>query len=68
MLAPVELLPTSENLVALKVLTFLSAWLNPAVVNLLVLPPIICQASPNNYSIVSVFIDHGLILWPFDTQ
>jgi len=46
MLAPVELFPTRENLAALKVLAFLSARLNPAAVNLLVLPPTICRASP----------------------
>jgi hypothetical protein len=45
MLAPVELLPTSKNLVAWKVLAFLSTWSNPATVNLLLLPPTICQAS-----------------------
>ncbi len=57
MLAPVELLLTRENLAALTVLAFLSAWSNPAAVNLLVLPPTICCASPKNYSMVSAFID-----------
>ena len=46
MLSPVKLLPTRENLAALNVLAFLSAWSNPAAVNLLVLPPTICRASP----------------------
>jgi hypothetical protein len=67
MLAPVELLPTRENLAALKVLAFLSSRLNPAAINLLVLPPTICRASPKNHSMVSVFIDRGLILSPFIT-
>jgi hypothetical protein len=49
MLAPVELLPTRENLAALKVLAFLSARSNPAAVNLLVLPPTICQAEEEQY-------------------
>ena len=46
MLAPVELLPTSEIMAALKVLAALSAWSNPTSINLLVLPPTICWASP----------------------
>ena len=46
MLSPVKLLPTRENLAALNVLAFLSAWSNPDAVNLLVLPPTICRASP----------------------
>ncbi len=62
MFAPVELLPTRENLAALKVLAFLSARLSPAAVNLLVLLPTICQASPKKHSTVSVFIVCGLIL------
>ena len=48
MLAPVELFLTRENLATLKVLAFLSARSNPAAVNLLVLPPTICRASPKN--------------------
>jgi hypothetical protein len=35
---------------------------NPATINLLVLLPTICQASPKNHSTVSVFIVHGPIL------
>jgi hypothetical protein len=62
MLAPVELLRTRENLAELKVLAFLSAQMNPAVVNLLVLPPTICLASPKNHSTVSAIIVCGLIL------
>jgi hypothetical protein len=42
-------------LAALKVLAFLSALSNPAAIDLLVLPPTICQASPKNHSTVSVF-------------
>jgi hypothetical protein len=53
---------------ALKVLAFSLALLNPAAVNLLVLPPTVCWASPKNYSNVSVLIACGLILLPFDTQ
>jgi hypothetical protein len=48
MLAPVEVLPTSENVAALNVLAFLSALSNPANVNLLVLLLTICQASKKN--------------------
>jgi hypothetical protein len=68
MLPPVELFPTSANLMALKVLAFLSALSNPAAVNLLVLPPTICRASPKNHLTVSVFIICGLILSPFIMQ
>jgi hypothetical protein len=68
MLAPAELMPTRENLAALRVLAFLSTRSNPAAVNLLMLPPTICRASPKNYSTVSVFIVRGLTHWPFDTQ
>jgi hypothetical protein len=64
MLSPVELLPTRENLVALNVLSFLSARLNPAAVNLLVLPPTICRASPKNHSNSTV---HHALVWQADT-
>jgi hypothetical protein len=62
MLATVELLPTRKNLAALKVFAFLSAQLNPATVNLLVLPPTIFWASKKKHSTMSVFIVCGLIL------
>ncbi len=62
MLSPVELLPTREDLAALNVLAFLSTLPNPADVNLLVLPPTICQAFPKNHSTVSVFMVCGLML------
>jgi hypothetical protein len=61
MLSPVELLPTREKLAALNVLAFLLALSNPATVNLLVLPPTICQASQKKHSTVSVFMVRGLL-------
>jgi hypothetical protein len=54
LLAPVELLPTSENLAALKLLAFLSVRWNPATVNLLVLPLTICRASQKKLHCVGV--------------
>jgi hypothetical protein len=51
--------------IALNVLAFLSARLNPAAVNLLVLPPTICRVSPKNHSTVAVIMVGGLMLSPF---
>ncbi len=68
MLSPVVLLPTRENFAALNVLAFLFARSNPATVNLFMLPPTLCQASPKNHSTVLVLFVLGLIFLPFDTQ